>query len=262
MDRSREWATRCVHEASLHEDNCFITLTYNDENCPLDGGLVKSDFQKFMKRLRKNTGKKIRYYYCGEYGDKNNRPHYHAILFGYNFPDWQYLFDSTGGTAIYTSKILEETWKKGFVTVGTVTFESAAYIARYVLKKQNGQLKEKINKDTGLKNYERVNPYTGEIHEVLPEFTDMSRRPGIAHNWISRYSGDCYPKDFTTVRGVRVGLPRYYDEYLKNIDLDMYDDIKAARMLSAYKSDDNTEQRLSQKSKVKSAQIKQLIRSL
>ena len=239
LERSRQWALRCTHEASLHADNCFITLTYDAENLPPDGGLIKSDFQKFIKRLRKQTGKKIRYYHCGEYGDRNNRPHYHAILFGHNFADWTYLFDSPSGEAIYTSPTLEKIWKKGFVTVGTVTFQSAGYVARYCMKKLNGPLKDQINKKTGLKPYERFNDYTGEIIEVLPEYSTMSRRPGIGHNWISTYTSDVYPKDFTTINGMRSKPPRAYDRYLESIDPEMYDDIKAGRQLATYQSDEN-----------------------
>ena len=178
LERSRQWAMRCVHEASMHDDNCFITLTYNPENLPPDCGLIKSDFQKFMKRYRRAfPGKEIRFYHCGEYGDANNRPHYHAVIFGHNFDDWMYLFDSPSGEPIYTSPTLERIWGHGFVTVGSVTFESAAYVARYVMKKINGPLKEKIDEKTDLKHYERVNAFTGEIIEVMPEYSTMSRRP-------------------------------------------------------------------------------------
>lgn len=266
LEYSREWALRCVHEASLHEDNCFITLTYNPENLPPDGSLRKSDFQKFIKRLRKNTGAKIRYYHCGEYGDKNNRPHYHAILFGFNFTDWIYLFDSPAGVPIYTSPTLEKIWQKGFVTVGTVTFESAAYVARYVMKKLNGKLKNQVNPKTDLKHYERYNDFTGEITSVIPEYSTMSRgrRPdgGIGHRWISKYKSDCYPKDFTTVNGMRVKPPKAYDRYLKEIDPEMYDDIKQGRLMAGYNSPDNTVQRLSDREKVTLAKTKQLKRSL
>lgn len=268
LEKSRQWAMRCVHEASLHDDNCFITLTYNPENMPPDGGLIKRDFVNFMKRLRKSISpRKIKFYMCGEYGDKSNRPHYHAVIFGYNFPDWIYLFDSPGGEPIYTSPTLEKLWSYGFVTIGTVTFESAAYVARYVMKKINGPLADKINEDTGLRHYERFNDFTGEIHEVLPEYSTMSRGGknghGIAHDWIRKYINDCYPKDFTTIRGVRMRPPRYYDKYIEGIDPVMYDDIKAGRELTLLKTiDDNTELRLSSREKVKEAQFKQLVRSL
>ena len=262
LERSRQWAMRCVHEASMHQDNCFITLTYDPKHIPPDGSLIKSDFQKFMKRLRKQTGKKIRYYHCGEYGDNTSRPHYHAILFGYNFSDWVYLFDSPSGEAIYSSPTLEKIWKKGFVTLGTVTFESAGYVARYCMKKLNGPLKDQVNEKTGLKPYERFNDYTGEISEVLPEYSTMSRRPGIGHTWISTYTRDVYPKDFTTIRGMRLAPAKYYDKYLRGIDPELYDDIKSGRELSTYLSDDNTRERLSAKETVKKAQFNQLKRSL
>ena len=211
LDHSREWATRVVHEASLHEENCFITLTYNDKHIPRDGSLLKSDVQKFFKKFRRTneaiytildenlqpikyvrgkkkgqyktgttTVKRTPYYYAGEYGEKNNRPHYHAIIFNHNFHDWVYLYTTPNGSDIYTSPTLEKIWGKGFVTIGTVTFESAAYIARYVMKKINGVMADEIDKKTGLKPYERCETEYGEIveiYKVLPEFSDMSRRP-------------------------------------------------------------------------------------
>jgi hypothetical protein len=151
LTRSRHWATRIVHEAQCHDENVFITLTYNPENLPPDCGLRKKDFQDFMKRLRKAfPNNKIRYYHCGEYGDNTNRPHYHAILHGINFSDWCYLFDSPSGQPIYTSTTLEKIWSKGFVTIGEVTFESAAYVARYVVKKITGKGQDKIDERSGL----------------------------------------------------------------------------------------------------------------
>lgn len=264
IDRSRDWAVRCVHEAQMHDENVFITLTYDAKHLPPDCGLLPRDFTLFMKRLRKKfRNKKIRYFMCGEYGEKNNRPHYHAVLFGLNFNDWVYLFDSPGGNEIYTSPTLEEIWGQGFVTVGTVTFESAAYVARYILKKINGPLAEEINKETGLKHYERVNSFTGEIVSVLPEYCRMSNRSGIGSTWISNFRRDVYPKGFTTIAGKRVKPPRYYDKYLNNIDPDLYDDIKAGRELSlAHNFADNTKSRLAAKETVKEAQNKRLKRNL
>lgn len=257
---------RCVHEASLWPDNCFITLTYNPENLPPDCGLIKSDFQKFMKRLRKRYGEGIRYYMCGEYGDRTNRPHYHAILFNHNFSDWVYLFDSPSGEPIYTSPTLEKIWGLGFVTIGTVTFQSAGYVARYCMKKINGKLADEINPETGLKHYERVNSFTGEIVPVEPEYATMSRGGrngrGIGYDWINKYTSDCYPKDFTTIRGVPRKPPRYYDNQLMDIDPEMYDDIKLGRIQAAYDTNENTEIRLLAREKVKESQFKMLKRSL
>lgn len=264
LEKSRQWAMRCVHEASMHDDNCFITLTYNPENLPPDCGLRLRDYQLFMKRLRKAyPSKRIRFYHCGEYGDRNNRPHYHAILFGHNFDDWVYLFDSPGGEPIFTSPTLEKIWQQGFVTIGTVTFESAAYVARYVMKKINGKLRDQIDEQTQLRHYERINSFTGEISEVMPEYSTMSRRPGIGYSWINRYLSDCYPKDFTTIRGIRMQPPKAYDRYLQGIDPELYDDIKAARELSMSNNwSEFTESRLDQKRKVTEAKNTKLKRSL
>jgi len=135
------------------------------------------------------------------------------------------------------------------------------------MKKLNGPLADQIDKKTGLKPYERYNDFTGEITEVLPEYATMSRGGtgnggGIGTTWISKYKTDCYPKDFTTVNGVRVKPPKFYDRYLKGIDPDLYDDIKSGRTLSAYNSEDNSSARLSQRETVKRAQLRQLKRSL
>lgn len=259
---------RICHEASLYDDNCFITLTYNAENCPPDGGLIKSDFQKFMKRLRKKySDRKIRFYQCGEYGDRNNRPHYHAILFNYNFDDWTYLHTTANGSDIYTSPTLSKIWGLGFVTIGSVNFESAGYVARYCMKKLNGQKVDEIDEKTGLKPYERINDFTGEIHEVLPEYATMSRGGrhgrGIGYDWISEYTNDVYPKDFTTIRGVKMRPPKYYDKCLEEIDPYLYDTIKNGRQEQQFLMQaDNTEQRLSVRETIKAAQFNQLKRSL
>lgn len=259
---------RCVHEASLHEENCFITLTYDAENLPPDGGLRKKHVQNFLKRFRKKISpRKIKYYYCGEYGDKNNRPHYHLLIFGYNFPDWVLLpFKTQSGLDCYTSPTLEQLWGNGFVQIGEVNFESAGYVARYIMKKVNGDAADQINEETGLKPYERFNDFTGEINEVLPEYTDMSRGGrsgrGIGYGWYNRYASDCYPKDFVTINGIRCKPPRYYDEKLKKDNPEMYDELKAWRAKNGYESTDNEPGRLKSREKVAKAQHSQLKRSL
>lgn len=200
LERSRQWAIRCMHEASLYSDNSFITLTYNDENLPKNNTLVKEHFQNFMKRLRKNiTPRKVRFYHCGEYGDSLGRPHYHALLFNYDFPDKKY-FSGKDGNKIYTSDMLSNTWTHGFAVAGEVTFESAAYVARYVMKKITGAKADAH--------------YNGR----LPEYTTMSRRPGIGKAWFDKYNSDVYPRDGVLVRGSYTRPPRYYDNELVKID--------------------------------------------
>lgn len=213
VDHAKSWALRCVHEASMHDENCFITLTFATENLPKDGSLNKSDFQKFMKRLRKKfKGRRIRYYHCGEYGSELRRPHHHACLFGIDFPDKE-VWSVRKGVTLYRSDILEKLWPFGFSLIGEVTFESAAYCARYVLKKVLG--------DRAEDHYRRLDRETGEITDLLPEYTTMSRRPGIGRSWFERYEGDLFPKDFVTLRGVRYKSPRYYDN--------LYDGIEAVK---------------------------------
>jgi hypothetical protein len=261
-----------MHEASLHKENCFITLTYNADNIPPDGGLIKSDVQKYFKRLRKRISpKKVKYYYCGEYGDKNGRPHYHILLFGYSYPDWLPLpHKSASGSELYTSPTLEKEWGLGFTQIGEVTFESAAYVSRYIMKKVLGKAKDEIDPDTGLKPYERYNDFTGEIVEVLPEYVSMSRggkaargsHGGIGAKWFDRYSSDCYPKDYVTHDGIKRGIPRYYDNLLKESNPDLYDDLKAERARIGYESEDNTPERLKVREKVAQAKTSRLKRSL
>jgi hypothetical protein len=127
LKKSHQWATRCVHEAQMHDDNCFITLTFNDYDLTMrdQTSVNVKDFQNFMKKLRNSTKQKIRFFHCGEYGDLNLRPHYHAILFGYDFPD-KILFANKGGNNLYISQKLKQLWPYGFSTIGDVTFDSAA----------------------------------------------------------------------------------------------------------------------------------------
>ena len=196
LERSRQWAIRCVHEASLHKDNCFITLTYNNENLPKDGSLILKDFQDFMKRLRHKFGSGIRFFHCGEYGEKFKRPHYHACLFGLSLPDRR-LHSQSNGHKLYVSEILNELWQhKGYAIIGELTFESAAYVARYITKKITGE--------PAKEHYEGICEVTGEITKRKPEYTTMSRRPGIASDWFKKYKSDVYPGDFVVLRNKKL----------------------------------------------------------
>lgn len=213
LNYSRQWAIRCVHEAQMHENNCFITLTFNDEHLMQrdnPASLDVSEFQKFMKRLRKNTGCKVRFFHCGEYGDKNKRPHYHAVLFGYDFPD-KILWSKRDGVQLYTSPLLQELWPYGFSTIGAVTFESAAYVARYVMKKITGEDADK--------HYMHWDPLTGEGIPIKQEYCTMSRKPGIGAEWIKKYKADVYPHDYVVINGHKVKPPRFYDNQLEEDEL-------------------------------------------
>ena len=220
---SRQWAMRIMHETTLKPDNCFITLTYDKENLPQNNSLEKKAFPKFIRSLRqKNKGTKIRYYACGEYGDNFGRPHYHAILFNY-FPN-----DVVPLTKdLYTSKEISDSWlNQGFISVGNVTFDSAAYVSSYVDKKIKG--KDKVS------HYILYDPQTGELAEPNsshleiqnyikrgfkwlkePEFSLMSRGgrngKGIAYKWFDKYKNDAYPSDSLHINGTKMKPPKYYD---------------------------------------------------
>ena len=258
LERSRQWALRCMHEASLHEDNCFLTLTFSPESLATrenPWSLDVRDFQKFMKRLRKHISpRKVRFFHCGEYGEKYARPHYHACLFGYDFPDKE-LLRIDNGHRLYISDTLNQLWPFGFSTIGSVTFESAAYVARYIMKKITG--------DSAEDHYTWIDTETGELHKRAPEYTTMSRRPGIGRDWIEKYKSDVYPKDFVTVNGRAVNPPKFYDRYLLEHDPFLYDEIKEKRVEKGLTyQDNNTPDRLAVREKVKLRQLEKLPRNV
>lgn len=198
LEHSRQWAIRCVHEASLYTANSFITLTYADEHLPQTGSLYKPDFQKFLKRLKYHSKQDyIRFYMCGEYGDMFGRPHYHACLFDFDFPDKK-LYKNTTHGSLYRSALLEDCWKYGFSTIGSVTFQSAAYVARYVMKKINGKKAA---------DHYKIDDH----HSRTPEYTTMSLKPAIGLPWLLKYKFEPYPDDFIVLKGKKMRPPKYYD---------------------------------------------------
>lgn len=241
LRRSRDWAVRCIHEASLYEDNCFITLTYDEDNLPSDGSLDKSHFQKFMKRLRFHFGQGPRYFHCGEYGSKLERPHYHACLFNFDFPD-KVLWSSRRGVSLYRSSSLERLWPYGFSTVGAVNFNSAAYVARYILKKKFGD---------------------NSVHygKRLPEYTTMSRRPGIGYDWFQKFKSDVFPRDFVVVNSkLKVKPPRSYDRLLELTDPTLFSIIKSERVAVNESSEHFSFSRLKAREEIQHARVSKLIR--
>ncbi|QGH72141.1 MAG: replication associated protein [Microviridae sp. ctD0m35] len=244
LERSRMWAVRCLHEASLYPDNCFITLTFSDDHIDKKQTLAVEDFQKFMKRLRKAIHPQtVRFFHCGEYGKNLNHPHHHACLFGWRPPDLE-LWSERDGVKLYRSKTLEDLWEYGHSTVGDVTFESAAYVARYVTKKITG--------DPAKKHY----------GEKKPEYCTMSRRSGIGDAWIKKYKSDVYPDDHVIVNGRPIKVPKFYDAKLELTDPTLYNKIVAIRKDRASKDPNNTLDRLAVREKCKLAKISQLKRGM
>lgn len=202
-----------MHEASLYDRNCFVTLTYDDNSLPDNGSLSRRHLQLFLKLLRKyvvkRQGRSFRFYGCGEYGDLNGRPHYHFCMFDFDFPDKRKWRVTASGHELYRSDDLEGIWKKGNCEIGSVTFESAAYVARYCLKKVNGARADA--------HYSRVDA-DGRIVRIEPEFPAMSNRPGIGRLWLDRWKSDVYPSDFVIVNGRKMSPPRYYDKVIAEMD--------------------------------------------
>lgn len=223
LERSRQWAIRCVHEAQMHEESIFCTLTYDPEHYPDRGSLNYRDFQLFMKRLRVAYGRPVRFYGCGEYGELNGRPHFHACLFGLKLSDRVFRSTSPSGFKLYTSEFLSRLWPMGDVSFGDVTFESAAYAARYVVKKVNG--------DAADEHYRRIDPVTGEVYQLEPEFSMMSLKPGIGATWFSKFQLDCLPRDECIIRGKVMKVPKYYSKLLKRMDAELYADVETGRFL-------------------------------
>jgi len=262
LERTRQWALRCVHEASLHDTNAFVTLTYNPGNLPTGGTLDRTHFPAFIKRLRKKYSHRdvhgnlwsrpIRYFMCGEYGDRDQRPHYHAILFNYFPADARLVREANGKQeALYASQELDDVWGLGFCWVGQVSYKSASYTARYIVKKITGDLADE--------HYKRIDPATGEVHQVLPEFALMSRRPGIGNRWFQKFHTDLYPDDFMLADGHKSGKPAaYYDKLLKRRDPDTHATLKearAAKLLDPKIRANSTPQRLAVREEVKTAAV-------
>lgn len=274
LERSRKWAYRCVHEAQMHENNSFITLTFNDKHLASDKSLHTEDFQKFMKRLRQNALREygingIRFYHCGEYGEvcewcglsyglckkqgcgcfkaSIGRPHHHACLFGMHFPDKKiYKVEKVKNKTIklYQSDFLDDCWQhQGYATIGDVTFESAAYVARYIMKKLNGEQGEAW--------------YKGR----KPEYTTMSRNRGIGAEWIKKFHADVYSDDMVVLKGgIKCRPPAYYDSIYDEINHEKMEKIKENRLQNAMDNADSIEHTRKRREQVEKCRMSGLVK--
>ncbi len=245
LEKSRVWAVRMMHEAQMHEENSFITLTYRPEDLPADLSVNVVHFQDFMKRLRSRLApRRIRFFHCGEYGEELARPHYHAIIFGFAFPDRSY-FKTVNGCRYFKSAFLEDVWSAGYSIVGNVSFESCAYVARYVVKKMNGELAHD--------HYFALDERTGELKAVSPEYCTMSRRPGLGASWFDEFGSEVVRSDSVVLRGIEMKPPRFYESMFDELDLEA---VKGDRVVASYKRDsDNTPDRLRVREVCKQAQV-------
>ncbi|QXP08441.1 MAG: replication initiator protein [Arizlama microvirus] len=253
MRRASDWELRVMHEASLWDSNCFVTLTYSPGNLPANSSLEYRDYQLFMKRLRKHfDGRVIRFYMCGEYGEDRGRPHFHACLFNVDFTDQVPAGKSKSGQLFYTSAVLTKLWGLGHCSVQPLVRETASYCARYIMKKVFGQDAES--------SYTVVNEH-GEIVQREPEFARMSLRPGIGARWVDKYVSDVFPLDSVVHNGTRRRVPKFYDRRVK--DIVDFDSIEFARQQAAKRaSEDNTDERRAVREVVHLAKVRTLKRDL
>lgn len=199
-----------MHEKDCHEHAWFVTLTYDNEHLPKNGSLCPEHLRAFLKALRKSEGR-LSYYAVGEYGDQASRPHYHAVLYGPELSD-RFLLPGRGPHPVWDSPSLTSAWGRGLTEFGAVTMGSASYVGKYAHKKVIQEENENL--------YTRVDPDTGELVEVVPEFARMSRRPAIGKRWISRYWREVYAWDRVVIDGVETKPPRFYDKWMEQVHPD------------------------------------------
>lgn len=197
IKRSREWSYRLTQEASLYDKNCMITLTYDDEHLPDDTAVHYEDFQKFMKRLRTHYKRnydveKVRFFASAEYGDRNGRPHFHAILFGVDFDDRYFFKYDNRGNALFRSPTLETLWKFGYSGITDFTQDSAMYVASYLQKVIDGKSAPCVH---------------------------MSNRPGIGFDVALEKAESYIYSNKIYLNGKYIALPRYYKKIYERYDV-------------------------------------------
>lgn len=252
LNRARQWAIRGYHESMFFKSNLFVTLTYRDDN---NISLNYSDFQSFLKRLRKKFGNGIKFLMCGEYGDKFGRPHFHAIFFGLSLDDMVRYRKTDCGHVLYKSEMLNKIWRHGYCIIGHVTYDSISYVARYITKKVYGKSADDY--------YTIYDLDTREPIKLVPEFSRCSLKEGIGSRFFNEYKNDIYPNDFVVINGAKVQPPRYYDKLLERTDPDLYAKVKLSRRQKATLkySEDDAAARLRDKEYIQMQKFKKLIRS-
>lgn len=262
IDRTRGWAIRMMLEASQHENNCFITLTYDNDHLPADGNLHLEDFQDFMKRLRakiardsKKKGEEpptVKFYHCGEYGEFYQRPHFHACVFNYDFAD-KYHYKTVREEKYYRSAELEKLWTAGMSMLGDVTFQSAGYVARYITKKITGK---------GAKDHYEFEDPDGNKVVIVPEYATMSRNGGIGLSWYKKFKKDLYPDDFIVIKGKKHKIPKFFDTKYEAEHPEEMKKIKIKREIKGEKhQENNTWERLRTREKILELKMEKLKRT-
>lgn len=253
---TRSWSLRCWHESLFHKENCFLTLTVNEDSMESvfpGRSLCYEPFQVFIRALRKRLRLKLRFFMCGEYGEQFSRPHYHAIIFGwYPSVSDRTFYKSTPAGDLYVSKAVSQCWPFGFHTIGTFSRESAGYVAGYMQKKIKGKLAPK---------------WYGGRH---PEFAKCSngggsKTGGLGKQFYSKFKRDLYDaKDAVTLPGgSKVSIPRYYDKLHSFYHPSHMEKVKLRRQEpDALRDFESTPARLAVREHIHRARLSKLRRSL
>lgn len=208
LEKVDAWGFRCMAEASCHDNNHFVTLTYSDEFLPVDESLDHRDWQLFAHRLRKRCGS-FRFFMCGEYGENTNRAHYHALLFGVDLPDLVKCNSVYSNHDLFESELLTEVWGKGFTTVGQVTHASAKYVASYVMKR--------VSEELEAERYAWVTRYGEAVVRKQP-YGKMSLKPGIGADWLYKYRSDVVNHGAVFESRFRKKIPSYFKDLIERVD--------------------------------------------
>lgn len=260
LERKRDWAVRCMHEAMVADEDacalgstkgsnsCFLTLTYDREHLPPHGTLVKKHWQDFAKKVRNHHGP-FRFMHCGEYGEKGGRPHYHALVFGHDFSEDSVKVRTRGEHELRASESLSKLWPHGLHAIGRVSWDSAAYVASYTTKKASGDVDDDY--------YDRgVDVQTGEVHQVVPEYATMSRRPGLGTEFFKRYSTDMFPRGTVVLEGREFPVPEFYLKLLEKEDPELCEKVRERRKDRVRKNwSQNTAERLALRERVAKRKI-------
>lgn len=247
--KTQDWTIRIYHESLHHREdwqdpvdkvtttipnNCMITLTYAPEHLPRHGALSHRNWDLFMKRFRKGERKQLRYFQCGEYGGSTGRPHHHAILFGHTFDDTYETTDASGKTYIH-SHSLDAYWGLGRATVDPCNVGTIGYVAGYVAAKRSKRFRENDDSFVPMMHDGPVEDFTDEhgirrIRPMVPEYSTMSKKPGLGYEWIKKNHLEVYRDDKVTIGPWEFHPPKYYDRMFELHRPDLVDDIKANRV--------------------------------
>lgn len=265
--RAREWAIRLMHEQQTCQASAFLTLTYEHDYVP---SLGYEDFQKFMKRLRRRYSDcRIRFFAVGEYGAELGRPHFHSLIFASALESDReaVLFSDRKRHSkdLFRSDELSRLWPHGFGSIGDVTFQSAAYCARYCVDKVTGE--------PAADHYRRVDLDSGELVDVVPEFARMSLRPAIGVPWLQRFWRDVFnARDGVVIEGKELPTPRFYDRWIYGLHCSLSWLFPIPKRVYEIEFDrhervesyawDTTPERLAVREQVENARFAQLVRTL